>query len=227
MQMQMELEDSDASKRLLTFVESNRVLLNMLLRHKVHLLDSSFSLLALVPRCRHLLHFDVKRAFFKSKIKKLRSANPLARNHSLRLDVRRQFVFEDSFNKLRYKPADELRKRLAVSFVNEEGLDAGGVTREWYTVLAREIFNPNYALFTCTTDNITFQPNGKSDVNPDHLGTVTLIYLLTHSLTHSLIRLFQICWANYWQGYLRRPAVGCAFHSLLLQAHSRLTGELS
>ncbi len=169
MQMQMELEDSDASKRLLTFVESNRVLLNMLLRHKVHLLDSSFSLLALVPRCRHLLHFDVKRAFFKSKIKKLRNTNHNARNHSLRLEVRRQFVFEDSFNKLRYKSADDLRKRLAVSFVGEEGLDAGGVTREWYTVLAREIFNPNYALFTCTTDNITFQPNGKSDVNPDHL----------------------------------------------------------
>lgn len=29
----------------------------------------------------------------------------------------------------------------------EEGIDAGGVSREWYMVMAREIFNPNLALF--------------------------------------------------------------------------------
>lgn len=29
----------------------------------------------------------------------------------------------------------------------EEGIDAGGVTREWYMVMAREVFNPNLALF--------------------------------------------------------------------------------
>ncbi len=29
----------------------------------------------------------------------------------------------------------------------EEGIDAGGVTREWYTVMAREVFNVNLALF--------------------------------------------------------------------------------
>jgi hypothetical protein len=29
----------------------------------------------------------------------------------------------------------------------EEGIDAGGVTREWYTVMAREVFNLNLALF--------------------------------------------------------------------------------
>jgi len=29
----------------------------------------------------------------------------------------------------------------------EEGIDAGGVSREWYAVMAQEIFNPNLALF--------------------------------------------------------------------------------
>ncbi len=29
----------------------------------------------------------------------------------------------------------------------EEGIDAGGVSREWYAVMAREVFNPNLALF--------------------------------------------------------------------------------
>ena len=51
----------------------------------------------------------------------------------------------------------------------EDGMDAGGLTREWYSVLAREIFNANYALFKATIDNVTFQPNPQSYINNDHL----------------------------------------------------------
>jgi len=57
-----------------------------------------------------------------------------------------------------------------VSFYGEEGIDAGGLLREWYLVLSREMFNPNYALFRpSAADNITFQPNPNSIINPDHL----------------------------------------------------------
>ncbi|KAJ0408912.1 hypothetical protein ATCC90586_005949 [Pythium insidiosum] len=63
----------------------------------------------------------------------------------------------------------ELRRKLHVSFTGEEGIDAGGVTREWYVILAREIFNPNYVLFTSAADSPTFQPNPLSYVNKDHL----------------------------------------------------------
>jgi E3 ubiquitin-protein ligase HUWE1 len=41
-----------------------------------------------------------------------------------------------------------LRGKLHVEFDGEEGVDAGGVTREWFLMLSKEIFNPNYALFT-------------------------------------------------------------------------------
>lgn len=56
---------------------------------------------------------------------------------SLRLNVKRQSVFEDSFNKLRSKTPAEMRAKLSVSFVGEEGIDAGGVSREWYQVRHR------------------------------------------------------------------------------------------
>ena len=49
------------------------------------------------------------------------------------------------------------------------GIDAGGLTREWYLVLSREIFNPNYALFTTAADGTTFQPNPLSMINMNHL----------------------------------------------------------
>jgi hypothetical protein len=166
-QMQMELSDESAAQRLVNFTRQNRVLFNNVLRNNVSLLEGSFSPLVSVPKCRQMLHFDIKRSYFKLKLKRMRQT--AARSHgSLRLSVRRSGVFEESFQALRYKTADEMRRRLSVNFHGEEGMDAGGLTREWYGVLAREIFNPNYALFTSTGDNVTFQPNAQSYINPDH-----------------------------------------------------------
>ena len=110
------------------------------------------------------------------KLRRLRQS--IQRNHgSLRISVRRRDVFLDSFEQLRYKTTEEMRRRLVVSFVGEEGLDAGGLTREWYSVLAREIFNPNYGLFIGTGDTVTFQPNPASGtINPDwHLQYFKLV----------------------------------------------------
>lgn len=166
-QMQMELSDEASAERLVNFVRQNRILFNNVLRNNVQLLESSFSPLVSVPKCRQLLHFDIKRAYFKMKLKRIRQS--AARTHgALRLNVRRSRVFEESFQALRYKTADEMRRRLSVNFHGEEGMDAGGLTREWYGVLAREIFNADYALFTSTGDNVTFQPNAQSYINPDH-----------------------------------------------------------
>lgn len=58
-----------------------------------------------------------------------------------------------------------------VRFYDEEGVDAGGVSREWFSVLARQMFDPNYALFIASAaDKLTYQPNRASWVNPDHLS---------------------------------------------------------
>jgi E3 ubiquitin-protein ligase HUWE1 len=87
----------------------------------------------------------------------------------MHLQIRRNQVFEDSFHQLRVRTAEEMRGRLQVNFYGEEGVDAGGLSREWYVILAREIFNPNYALFTAAADGATFQPNPLSMINTNHL----------------------------------------------------------
>ncbi|DBA00602.1 TPA: hypothetical protein N0F65_007731 [Lagenidium giganteum] len=164
-------EGSGEVMRLANFVEANRVLLNILVREKPSLLDSSLAALVKMPRCRAYLDFDNKRTFFQSAMKKLRQT--ALRNHggssSVRIPVRREHIFEDSFYALRMRSGSELRRKLHISFTGEEGIDAGGVTREWYMILAREIFNPNYVLFTSAADSPTFQPNPLSYVNKDHL----------------------------------------------------------
>ena len=44
------------------------------------------------------------------------------------------------------RPKD-MRKRLMVKFKGEEGLDYGGVAREWLYLLSHEMLNPYYGLF--------------------------------------------------------------------------------
>lgn len=60
------------TKQLITFVDRNRLLINIILKSNIILLESSFAPLMHIPRCRHLLHFDIKRSYFRLKIKKLK-----------------------------------------------------------------------------------------------------------------------------------------------------------
>ena len=60
--------------------------------------------------------------------------------------MRREHVFEDSFQQLRLRSPDEMRAKLSVSFVGEEGIDAGGVSREWYQVCGLSVC---VCLFLC------------------------------------------------------------------------------
>lgn len=58
-----------------------------------------------------------------------------------------------------------------VRFVGEEGLDYGGLAREWFFLLSHEMLNPNYCLFEyAASGNYTMSINPNSGVNPEHLS---------------------------------------------------------
>ncbi|KPM09387.1 E3 ubiquitin-protein ligase SMURF2-like protein [Sarcoptes scabiei] len=88
-----------------------------------------------------------------------------------RIEVSREDIFEDSYRCiLKLRPKD-LRKRLMIKFKDEEGLDYGGIAREWLYLLSHEMLNPYYGLFQYTREDIyTLQINPDSSINPDHLS---------------------------------------------------------
>jgi len=51
---------------------------------------------------------------------------------------------------------NELKGKISVEFTGEEGMDAGGLTREWYMLLSKSIFNRDYALFTLSSTGNTY-----------------------------------------------------------------------
>ncbi|CAL5391777.1 unnamed protein product [Camellia sinensis] len=112
------------------------------------------------------IDFDNKRAHFRSKIK-----HQDDHHHSpLRISVRRAYILEDSYNQLRMKLAQDLKGRLNVHFQGEEGIDAGGLTREWYQLLSRVIFDKGALLFTTVGNESTFQPNPNSVYQTEDLS---------------------------------------------------------
>jgi E3 ubiquitin-protein ligase HUWE1 len=149
------------------FTDAHRKVLNLMVRNNPSLMSGSFSLLVNNPR---VLDFDNKRNYFTQQLHR----RPHSREHhgTLQLNVRRARVFEDSFQHLQRKSGDQIKHgKLSVRFYDEEGVDAGGVTREWFQILARQMFDPNNALFQpCAADRLTYQPNKNSWVNPEHLS---------------------------------------------------------
>jgi E3 ubiquitin-protein ligase HUWE1 len=150
-----------------TFTEEHRKILNDLVRNTPKLMSGTFSLLVKNPK---VLEFDNKRNYFNrsvhSKAPNNRQAFP-----ALQLSVRRDQVFHDSFKSLYFQTGDQMKYgKLSIRFHGEEGVDAGGVTREWFQVLSRQMFDPGYALFIpVSSDRTTFHPNQLSSINEEHL----------------------------------------------------------
>ncbi|XP_013421867.1 probable E3 ubiquitin-protein ligase HECTD2 [Lingula anatina] len=65
----------------------------------------------------------------------------------MNLNVRRSHLVSDSLNEIARKQHD-LKKKLKVTFEGEPGLDMGGLTKEWFLLLIRQIFRPEYGMFT-------------------------------------------------------------------------------
>ncbi|KAL7249065.1 hypothetical protein ACSBR1_011264 [Camellia fascicularis] len=160
----------DSQKRLdgavtfVKFAEKHRRLLNAFVRQNPGLLEKSLCMILKAPR---LIDFDNKRAYFRSRI---RQQHEQHLSGPLRISVRRAYVLEDSYNQLRMRPALDLKGRLNVHFQGEEGIDAGGLTREWYQLLSRVIFDKGALLFTTVGNNATFQPNPNSVYQTEHLS---------------------------------------------------------
>ena len=190
----------------LEFTDKHRNIFNLLIQHKPKLLIGThhefypFSgrsphisnkygpFAALIWHPKRVLDFDNKKMFLRDEIKKLKNRCLLenvgsgAQFHPgrVRISCRRKQLFEDAFHQIKNWTKRELFSRLSVKFLGEDGVDAGGLTREFYNTMSKEMFNPNYSLFIPTNDNKSvFQPNINSGyTNRSHLEDFKFVGLM-------------------------------------------------
>ncbi|KAI5611356.1 E3 ubiquitin-protein ligase NEDD4 [Silurus asotus] len=120
------------------------------------------------PAVPYSRDYKQKYEYFRKKLKK-----PGDIPNRFEMSVRRNALLEDSYRRiLSIKRADLLKARLWVEFAGERGLDYGGVAREWFFLISKEMFNPYYGLFEYSAlDNFTLQINPNSGLcNEDHLS---------------------------------------------------------
>ncbi|KAI0025863.1 hypothetical protein F4780DRAFT_233342 [Xylariomycetidae sp. FL0641] len=113
-----------------------------------------------------ILEFDAKRqmagkareAFFDSILTHKNYAQYLV------LSIRRECLVDDSLKKVSEvvgSGSEDIKKGLRIEFHGEEGVDGGGLRKEWFLLLVREVFNPDHGLFVYDEDSRVcyFNPN--------------------------------------------------------------------
>lgn len=112
----------------------------------------------------------------------------------IRLLVRRQYLLNDSVAAIMSLSRVEMRKKWRFEFVGEKGLDAGGLTREWFQLLTQQLFDPAFGLWnhptTTQQGSVSIHPNSAMNCPEDHLvyfrvlGRVLGRALLDRQLIH-------------------------------------------
>ncbi|XP_072134563.1 E3 ubiquitin-protein ligase NEDD4-like isoform X1 [Mobula birostris] len=120
------------------------------------------------PAVPYSRDYKQKYDYFRKKLRK-----PTDGPNRFEMKLRRNTILEDSYRKIMsVKRVEFLKARLWIEFDSEKGLDYGGVAREWFFLLSKEMFNPYYGLFEYSaTDNYTLQINPNSGLcNEEHVS---------------------------------------------------------
>nr|XP_026492388.1 E3 ubiquitin-protein ligase NEDD4 isoform X6 [Vanessa tameamea] len=120
------------------------------------------------PAVPYSRDYKRKYEYLKSQLRK-----PSNVPNKFEIKVRRSSILEDSYRIISsVSRLDLLKTKLWVEFESEVGLDYGGLAREWFFLLSKEMFNPYYGLFEYSAmDNYTLQINPNSGVcNEEHLN---------------------------------------------------------
>jgi hypothetical protein len=109
--------------------------------------------------------FNDKKKFFYNEVKKLRSH--LARSEC-NISVSRFNLLDDAMSATRNLSSSDWYKKFSIDFQGEEGLDWGGVSREFFELICVRCFDPSHHMFTRFTDNpqALVHPNPR---RPSHL----------------------------------------------------------
>ena len=94
----------------------------------------------------------------------LKKTKAKLKNDTWEIIVRRDQAFDDSFAFMRKAKADQWKMPLRLTFEEEAGVDEGGLTKEWFTLLSKHMFNEDMALFLKASTGSTYFPNPKSVV---------------------------------------------------------------
>ncbi|XP_040167287.1 ubiquitin-protein ligase E3A isoform X1 [Anopheles arabiensis] len=142
----------------------------------------------LTPTTKTLaLYYDSRiRMYSERRLSFLQQQQQLRQNSSalqavnpyLNLKIRRDHIIDDALVELEIiamsNPKD-LKKQLVVEFTGEQGIDEGGVSKEFFQLIIEEIFNPDYGMFVTNEDSNTVWFNSISFENEAQFTLIGIV----------------------------------------------------
>jgi len=126
------------------------------------------------------------------------------------LEVRRTHLLADTLRQLVDSEARDLRKRIKVQFVGEEGVDQGGVTKELFALLVREIFDAKFGMWTFDSYARCFWPHPSAGNDPETAREFRLLGLIVGLAIHNGILLDLHFPLAMWRLLCHQPVAGLA-----------------
>jgi len=111
---------------------------------------------------------------FERKVKNFKSSlSEINLNYEIdEIKIHRNKLLNDTYNYIMNKTPFQLKRRMRINFIGENGSDAGGLLRDFFYQISKEIGNPNYSFFKYTNDK-TYELNinsMSSFIETDHLN---------------------------------------------------------
>merc|ERR1712072_1300100 len=69
------------------------------------------------------------------------------------LRIRRSHLMQDALEEIAGQNEHDLHKPLKVNFIGEEGVDAGGVKKEFFQLFFDEVLSPDYGMFKVDSES--------------------------------------------------------------------------
>lgn len=139
---------------IMSFFIQNRKLINRFIQLNAQVINKELIQVALMTP--QILDFDTKRVIWKTELKRMQAKY---KNERFNFSIRRDHCLQDSYGVLNSLSTKQWRGGMQVEFQGEDGIDGGGLFKEWISNMSKEIFNEDMALFIKAASGSTYYPN--------------------------------------------------------------------
>ena len=106
--------------------------------------------------------YFLMRAFWDPEMRK----NKFRNANKFLLEVARENILDDSLQNIVHLKSvdghDPLKMPISIRFKNEPGIDEGGVRKEYFSLVNKELLSPGYAMFRYNEDVQLYYFNGQT-----------------------------------------------------------------
>lgn len=141
------------------FEKHSSVILEEIDKEPMLLDDFSFLL-----RFPELVSFSTRSSYFRKKM-----ANSIKYFNNYFFKVDRSNLLETSIRAILGNTRNQLMREFNIEYIGESGRDERGITRDWFSSVAKELFNQNLGLFECSLNKMSYKPSNKSTSIPNYL----------------------------------------------------------